>query len=302
MNLPLIDNTFFIDNSTLEYYTACRRSFQYYALQKRQLSSERQALNFGTSIHAGLDARYKDASLDEQLTAIRDFFSTLPPNLDPEEHRTCEFAEQLHNNYHKEYPFEPFTVLKDDEGKPMVEISFAVPFDTINDIQVVYMGRIDLVSYWDGQLYPVDHKTTSILGSRFFDEFINSSQLIGYCWAFQRLSQKQVDGYMVNAINTAKPVIKVTPKTAPRFARQKFQLEQERIAEWYDNTHTIISDIIRDVERGEFPMETRWCVGKYGRCPYLDACSLPPISRPGLLSSSLYKDVTWSPLNHYQPK
>src|SRR5437016_12209570 len=79
-----------------------------------------------------------------------------------------------------------------------------------NTIPVYYTGRIDLPVMWDNQLVVIDHKTTSAMGDYFFKDQRVNPQMIGYCYAFQKLTGRTVNGFCINAIRSrpqhAKPV------------------------------------------------------------------------------------------------
>ena len=47
-----------IDNSSLEHFTTCARSAEYYLLNNRQLNRSKSALNFGSAIHECLELLY----------------------------------------------------------------------------------------------------------------------------------------------------------------------------------------------------------------------------------------------------
>jgi hypothetical protein len=306
--LPLTDGALLIDTSTLEKYTTCRRSMQYYGIQKREPSGEKVPLTFGKGVHLGLESHYRGHNFEETIQVMRKFYDN-PLHTPPEgDHRTLAYSEHLLEKYQLHYYNEPFEILKDDEGEPYVERSFAVFLGNVEygnpetelfeSIPVFYTGRIDLIVVWDGKICPLDHKTTSMMGARFFDEFYNGQQPIGYAWAVQKTFGVEVDGFVVNALACRKPT-----KTGKgiEFDRMKFAIDPERIVEWEINTLTIIQDMVEDHSRGYFPMETKWCVGKYGKCPYFEVCTLPHSSRHKMLGSGLYRDVTWSPLEDATP-
>lgn len=320
---PLVNGAFIIDTTTLEYYTTCRRAYEYYALEKRRSASNKWALSFGLAFHHAMQAKYdQDADVDAQLSVVREFFNENPPP--PDDHRDTTYMTELLMGYDLFYTDEPFTVVASDTGQRMVEVPFCLPLKNadgtpftvflekftpglggavegsqllLQEVPVFYSGRIDMLTLWDGLLYPLDHKTTSIMGDKYFDEFQNSQQPIGYSWAVREITGKAPGGYVINAVATRR----LTKSGAGiEYRRQKYFLEPERIDEWLENTRYIIQDIVADYHRGYFPMETKWCVAKYGKCPYFDVCVLPAPARPMLLASNLYETNDWSPLN--QPK
>jgi hypothetical protein len=213
--------------------------------------------------------------------------------------------------------------------KTMVELPFALELFTLprrmserswvteadrkhverhDGIPVMYSGRIDLPVFWDGGLFVMDHKTTSMLGSSFFERASMSAQQRGYCWAFNKLTGHKVHGYCINALRTKEPPqyifnpTKAVPKgQSPEkwwgesFQREKFYTTPDAIEEWRQNTIELIHEFVWHYSRDVMPMKTAWCT-QFGRCQYYDVCSLPRESRHLMLTSGNYTDNTWNPL------
>lgn len=307
IDLPLIDGAFFIDNSTLEYMTTCPRAFEYKALNKRISAESRPALNFGGAIHTALEVRYRlagnepvdDAVELAQMAALELHFQERPID---NNYRTLDLATQIITTYNRRYLSEAFDILANEaDGKPLVELSFAHKLGDFayrgGVVPVYYMGRIDLLVWWPkGHLFVIDHKTTSIMGQGFFEEQRMSAQQHGYLWAAQKSTGLRAEGFAINAIRTRPPAKTRSAVEMDDFQREKFFITQEAIAEWETNTKVLIEEVLWHHERGYFPMKTKWCVGKYGRCPYFEVCSLPPESRGVMINSNMFQTDTWSPL------
>jgi hypothetical protein len=317
--LPLTDGCFLIDNSTLEGFTTCPRSTEYSKLRKRISAGNKPSLNFGSAIHAALEYRYKtskntaltDSQWQEQAAVVEAHFATNPPAED--DYRTPSWAIDVLKKYNSIYNVEPFNVLVDKDGNTLCELSFALPLFTyevpsrlhgmtVEKIPVIYTGRIDLPVSWDGQLWVLDHKTTSMLGQSYFDQATMSAQQLGYLWAAQELTGKKFAGFVINAIRVKQPPMK--PKDGldswwrESFQRQRFHVTDQQIAEWKINCIALVREFFFHYESDCFPMKTAWCSGKYGKCQYFDVCSLPSSSRETMLGSTMYEENTWSPLKH----
>lgn len=330
--LPLIDDALFIDNSSLERFTTCPRSAQYYICNKRESSDERIALSFGKAIHKILEARYKHnpnvvtkvPGISEHdtneimLAAARDAFADWK-NDDAEEFRNFSTAVTFIEKYNSHYPMEGFEVLRLPDGNPAIEVPFAVPLGELeingpllvrnpagdiaekefSTLKIIWTGRIDLIIKREGNIFLMDHKTTSMMGPQYFKEFDLSSQVYGYVWAASKLLNTRISGFLVNALAFRKP----TPKGKPyEFQRYPVSVDTSLVSEWVDDCLHIVSDFIEQARRGYMPKHTKWCVGKYGPCPYIPICSLPPQGgREIMLSSGNYKDVLWNPLDNTSP-
>lgn len=327
MNTPVLhltDGALHIDNSSLERGTTCPRSFLYNFALKRQKAGPRPALDFGRIIHKALEVRYRNASHRPlaqieatQLQILGQEFETyIPPE---DDYRTYQLACEAIMAYNARYPVEDFEPAFDPQGQPLVETSFAVPLGfvvldlkdgqslTIQNntqepevvsgpcqltIPVVWTGRIDLAYRREGRLYLMDHKTTSMMGPTFYQDFDLSHATHGYCFALERITGTPVSGYVINALGIRKPT---RTGKGLEFERKSVFVQPELLEEWQQDTLEIVRTLLSYFVEGYFPKHTKWCVGKYGACEYFDVCTMPPASRDIILSSGNYKDVTWTP-------
>lgn len=330
MTLPLQNGAFFVDNSFLEQLQQCPTMLKYNQIERRVLASSKPSLNFGSALHLALEHRYRNFGTDlqdllvksdcesQQAELLARFFSENPAPED--EYRNLNWAMELVKQYNNRYPIEPFNLLSDAEGKPLVELTFAVPFLAVdketfevriitslkdlrpNEFALIYCGKVDLPILWDSHLFTMDHKTTSRLGDSFWEEQKVSPQHFGYCWAFKRLLGQQPLGFVINAIRTKEMAAK--PKGgAAAFWEETFQRNKEYISvdgwqfdEWEKNTIALIEEFFFYLKKGYFPMKRKWCMGKYGKCQYYEVDYAPPHQRMEYLQSSAFEDYTWSPL------
>lgn len=311
--LPLVDGCLFIDNSFLELLQTCPRSLLFNRLVRRVASAEKPSLSFGSAGHLVWEHRYRhcknqtptEEDENNQADILQKFFNENPPPED--DFRNLNWAEEcLVKQYNKHYQVEPFNVLEDEKGQPMVEMSFALPlFEYKSEffgfpVPIIYTGRIDLPVLWDGKLIIIDHKTTSLLGDTFWYDHKVSPQQIGYCWAFQELTKRSVSGFCINAVRVrpmpANPKGGVAAWWDESLQRYKEYIQPWQLVEWKTNTIALIEEFFWHYQRGLFPAKKKWCCGKYGRCPYYDVCDLPPEDRGVMLSSTLFQENNWSPL------
>lgn len=328
--LPLTEGAFVVDNSLLEQLQTCPRLLEYQQIRRRTLSASRPALDFGSAGHLVLEHRYRHYGTDlDPLTLIEceqgqaqvlaDFYAAHPQ---PEDSfRNLNWAMEVFvKHYNERYPIEPFNLLADANDKPMVELSFAIPFafwDTEEEalvpsvgpsgldplpslVPILYSGKIDLPVLWDESVIIVDHKTTSVLGERFWDDLRVSPQQLGYCWAFWKLTGKMPLGFCVNAIRTSpmpmKPKNGIGAWWEESFSRMKEYINETHLNEWHHNCFALIEEMFWHAGRDYFPMKKKWCVGKYGKCQFYEVCYTPLAQRDELLASSAFEDYTWSPL------
>ena len=287
--VPLRNGALYIDASTLEgRYMSCPREYQYYGIYKRELVRSGAGLLFGKFMHEELLApHYSGEHVDIEQALLR-----FPSEL-ADDYRNAGYAKHVWNTYLETYPSEPFNVLKVD-GKPVVEQAFDLYVGDVNGTPVHWIGKIDAVVQWDSHLSHIDHKTSSIGGESIWDQFANSTQQLGYTWAVQQLFGSESNEFTINLILTRK--LTNTGKGV-ECMRQRFNVDREVIAEFPQRILAVVDRMLYDEVVGYFPMHTSSCTRKYGKCDYLQVCKLAPSLREEMLSTSLYRDVTWSPLD-----
>lgn len=304
--LPLIDGHLFIDNSFLEKLNSCPRACEYAYLHRRVAAYSSSALNFGGAIHHALAYRYihsPDMVLPEteaiQIQELEKWFAEKPNAL--EDHRTLDLAQALIRGYNSRYLGEEFRTL-DLNGKPAVELPFAFPlYKTSSGITIMYCGRIDLPVHIDGQLFVVDHKTTSMLGDQFFKGLSVSPQMLGYCSGIETiLPGEKCAGFLVNAIRVPKPTKREGMVIKPDdFQRSRTYIQDGQLVEWRRNLISLVDEFLWHYSQGYLPQKKSWCVNKFGMCEYFGVCELPPENRDIALSTGMFSDNIWSPLNDF---
>lgn len=324
-----------IDNSSMEVFTTCDRAAEYKLLYAREAGSH-SALRYGSAIHEGLEFWYKsnrdphdDTLWEGMVEAASQPFADAPTQLG--DWRNLDRCVDTLSKYRAKYPTEPFEILEVN-GIKQVELPFSLPMgvielsgeptsytfeqivdpttwpDTwepmskvaIKELHVYWTGKMDVAINMDNKLWIMDHKTSSIAGSskkpnpNYFKEFELSQQTIGYAWAGQQIYGEEVAGLLVNVLVGRRPTKTGIPTD---FIRQRLYYRQDQISEWRTDVLTLISDFASNLERSFFPRKTKWCVGKYGTCPYFDVCTMPDAQRLPMLLSDYFVNTTWSPLD-----
>lgn len=308
--LPTDGGALLIDNSFLEWFTTCPRGAEYSRVRKRIPAISKPALAFGGAIHAALAVRYGRGDVvfspetwPLQMDALEKHFAENP--IPPDDFRNVNWAAEVLKRYNERYMIEPFSMLKLGD-KVFVEQPFLLPLFVYENppappLPVMYMGRIDMAVTWDSQVFVPDHKTTSMLGPTYFDDLRVSPQQVGYCWAFEQVTGVRPAGFVINAIRVRaqpdKPKGGVAAWWEESFQRHKEYLLPHTISEWKTNTIALVEEFMWQYNRGFFPQKKKWCCAKYGRCPYYDVCDSAPDVRGVMLSSGMFADNTWSPLN-----
>lgn len=281
-----------VDNFAISMFMSCPAK---YALRIREHWTSRRksaALGFGGALHEGLAAWYRTHDRAAALLAINESW---PVSVPIDDWRTKEKCLSTMVEYMRTYPDETFQVVGAPES-PLVEVTFShdtgmvmpcacgwectppqvrtsddephpqsLPFCPECNAPtepIEYGGIFDALVEAAGVVYVLEHKTTSQLGSYYFDQFKPNNQVTGYVWAAERLSGYRVGGAIVNAIGIYKA-------SSTRFERQITSRSPENIAEWLRNVYEVCK-MIRTCERiGHWPMFTPSCT-MYGKCEYHD--------------------------------
>jgi hypothetical protein len=317
------------DWSSLECYLSCIRS-AYFKLVRSRTSAPSSALVFGAAMHAALEIYYKLRSKHEPMEvlglcqkAIDNTYEEYPGLQLFGDYRTPSFCWDSFLAYVAEYKNDGLKpVLKDD--KPLVEFSFALELGQTEidasvfaehgygmltsdaskeqqasgllTVKIIWTGICDMLAERDGEVWLVDHKTTSILSNDFFESFNIAMQPVGYVNAVRKAyPELKIAGFLVNVLACRRPT-----KTGKSFEphRSTYRYEQWQTDEWNTDVLTLIEDFLHSLTTNEWPKQTTWCVGKYGKCPYFDVCSLPPKQRIMFLNTDQYADNTWKPVGH----
>lgn len=305
-----------LDNTTLEKALTCPRSFEFYAVMGRDVG-ERDALNYGSALHRALELHFHGEPLDAMIASLVESFQKTPCS--PDSWRNLDHAIESVRRYHalraQLPPWRPLNI----DGASAIELPFKLKLfdiqnvglltypaplviaDEANDVphvietlSVYWTGKIDLITEVNGEVWAVDHKTTSIGGDTFWRAWQQSAQMHGYTWATSMLlGGRPVAGAIIDAIIGRKPTRTGVPY---EFEQQHFAYTNEKVSEWLRDTEAHIRRLVSYLTNGYFPKATTWCANKYGLCPWFDVCSMSLPVQPQVLMSGMYTERTWNPL------
>lgn len=145
------------------------------------------------------------------------------------------------------------------------EQPFAVPL--AGTTSVWYIGRLDKVIDFDGQILALEHKTTTEykkdggFKTTYIESWYSDSQVKGYQYGgalfFPGLKQVWVDAALVHA------------KVHDAFRFIPVEHHKPLLMEWIEDTVQWVERIKADKH---FPKNEGSCMGKYGPCPFLNIC------------------------------
>ena len=219
------------------------------------------ALEFGAAIHDALDIYYTNG-LTNAITKFRESYK----DREGDDVRTVANGEKVLEWYSKVYAHEPFKLI----GKP--EVGFVFPYG-----EITLGGRMDLPVEWDGQLWVVEHKTTSRLDVNYFKQFALDKQITFYTIAAEAYFGRECRGCIVNAIEPWKELKRPTVKSkTPEehfvgnpIMRSKLLKDRFKL-----NIHRIVRDILWCEQENEFYEAEKKdvCFSYNYDCPYRTLC------------------------------
>ncbi len=219
------DTKYIIRTSDRLAFKRCRRAWDLGSKLRQDYEPNKRArpLDFGTAIHAGLQAYYDPRSWHDkdvkEIGCIFDFENTLKqqrkeyeelmgpmdPAQEEEWNEDWELGHKMLQNYFLWAP-------KVDKFTPVqVEIEFEVPVKRpdgthlhINNLPVMYQGRLDLLLKDEyGDYWILDHKTTAQFGSLEWLAF--DEQCKSYAWAIQEMLNIQIAGVIYSQLRKKAP-------------------------------------------------------------------------------------------------
>lgn len=288
---------FRMDNSMYTTWACPMKGLLSHVLKLRQKGKGSLAMDFGTCIHAGLERFFCGEGLLEALDAFNQKADELGIDRWLDNYRNKERGAMMlasWDDWRKERELEFETVTLD--GNVAVELGVEKKIDQVADVDVVWIGRVDAVVRYKGKLWILDHKTSSMLGAKFINDKLRSSQFLGYYFTLNDLVKKQfgepLTGVLLNVICTGTKEAK--------FELYELPFEQWQVDEWVEETQLKLYNIMRTINivcdnpTATIPVEREICVTKYGDCPFYQVCNACSNARENILNQ-LYEEHDWNP-------
>jgi hypothetical protein len=174
------------------------------------------------------------------------------------------------------------------EGGSGIEFTFSLPMELAHPETgdpLIYAGRCDLIGEYNGQLWVVDEKTTSQLGSTWADKWNLRSQFTGYCKAARSFGLP-VAGAIVRGISFLKNSFGNAQAITSR--------PEWFIDRWWEQLHYDAERMIHSWERGYWDFNLDEACTGYGGCHFSRLC-LTPDPEPWIDGN--YSPRNWNPLD-----
>lgn len=303
------DSKVVMDNTEFTDWNSCFVKGLYSGGWRRVPVRGMAPLLFGQAVHTGMAALLRKQGLKAalELSALDCKKTNLDSLLDPR--RNSSTLAELLTAYAAHIdivPSERIVPLELD-GTLVVEQSFSFPLGDITfeagelfaervTINVYWSGILDCLAYYQNEIWVVDHKTTSVMGDKFSDDKLRSSQMLGYVRSarlFQDRLSRPIRGVLINAL--------ALRKNDFEFKHFPLPMAEWKIDEWHSETLLAVRNIIKStvefLTTGEAVPIREHCVTKYGKCKFFDMCESVPVVRERMLfDESWFTKNLWNPL------
>ena len=301
------------DNSSINTFMRCRRLYLYNHEWNLHPETEAKALTYGNAIHDALYHWYKGDGADEAIMAFAKRCSAPGTEIDLEldvtegnkQEYSIEWGIYLLRKYFKENPIDsdPFETLLDNDGKPYLELGFAV-----NAGEGMFVGRIDRIARYKetGELYVIDHKTTKgALNDYYWAQYNPNNQFTGYMWGVHELLGEMPVGCIINAIRVYqfKQIKKNETLEEKLFARSWIKPTFEQVEDRAKEIRETIADIKSARLRGihAFYRNAPNACGMWRGCEFRPVCSSRTADVAQLIAAGSYKTQHWFPYDDLKP-
>lgn len=253
------------DNSQLQAYKDCpeRYRLKYVEkLRKRKEGEESHDKNFGSAIHAGLEALYKGQPIGEAREAFK---LAYPGQLNTEDNaKTQENGLLLLEAYQSHYK-------EEDKKWEIVSVEVKDTFQIAPGVD--FTVKIDLVVNQQGCIYFVDHKTTGkTFNWTYWSRFEPNPQITAYT-AYCQAKFGECSGGIINGIKLGFRTRAYKGEPAGfhyEFQRQLFNRNQDQVKAWKEDTLNWIKSLEESKSKGS----NVWLKneGQCGYCEYKAVC------------------------------
>lgn len=269
-----------LDNSKRNCFVTCPKKYYYQYMRHLQPKKGAEPLIFGKVYHAFHEA-YRNATKKgvtdrptKQAISFAFGLSVWEKELsfnyiiDPNDFRTFEncYASFLSH----------FDTFPDDIIPVEIEHYFSEPLIKENDYAVSFAGKIDCIGrLYNGEDIAIfDDKTTSYSLSAIKEQSSRSAQFLGYSWIVSKRYNTPTNIVYVNCVYLK------NLKSGLTIAHDRgiCVFSEHDYIEWHKSFVSTAYRIIEAYKTNNFPMEFDSCYGKFGRCKFLELCTMPSYS------------------------
>ena len=158
------------------------------------LRAEPGPMEVGQVLHVGFDAWMRGCADEEVLGRFdRAWAEVIGEQVPKQERLACANVRLCFSHWLMQAPRRQGIMVLE------TETMFEVPLGEVNGEEVVYYGTPDALIEWHGELYVLDHKSTSDIDDYWGEQWTMNTGLQGYVWSLRQLGHK-VKGAFVNGM------------------------------------------------------------------------------------------------------
>lgn len=270
------------DASSLDSALQCPRLYRNSVVRKlRWRHGTKQSTTWGSAYHKGQEIFHENLCKDE----TRDFaleaaiygaieYGRENGILDSEDNaRTLDTLARSLVWYEDRYRNDPLSTYVFPDGTPGLEFRFEVPIPGTNKR---LSGRVDRLVHFEGQIYPLDFKSTEkALNEFYFRQFKPNIQGMVYPWALRQFFDAPIPGLIIDACQTG--------VTFNRFERSTFYYSDWELEEFEENLKRWVIQFEQYALENYFPKNPTACLAKSASgCIFLKACCEGPFEEDWL--------------------
>jgi len=272
----------YVDPSSICAFNRCPAKYLFSRLMGLNLpDSSRIALDYGTDMHVAFPFCYEEEDSCVEVAAemfYKCWAKRSYGNEDPKRNPAKARASLLDFHQHHKPSTCPYDILPIPEGATIKTI------DTISPNEMCFLvdiggplalaGRIDLPVRMkaNGTLWMSDYKTSSEISARYFANFENSPQALGYTLGGSIALGEDVEGLIIEAV-------RVSPKNVEYQMYHAF-INKHQLEIFVEFANDTAKRILRCNEDKSWPQCSTGCApyamfGQPGRfCEYRDLCTI----------------------------
>jgi len=297
---PIVEteDCFYVDYSILSTFRMCKEKARLSYREHHDSRKTKSSLDFGAAWHEAMAELYrakvnttdldelKKAAMGGFIKEVKDRGGSLPISSSSEEHRSIDRGLALVECYIEKYKNEPFTnIIRPDDGKPYVEIGFAIFLMEWGGKPVMFVGRIDRImkSRLTGLPMIIETKTTTQGLTNFVKQVRPNHQITGYHMVTAELLQMDIRETLWDCVFVSKRqpnpkngrwgLLGVDPKED--FARQPTRRSATDIKEFIKDLNFDVVDYLKmcDSKMERWPRNAPTACHMFGGCLFRDVCN-----------------------------
>src|SRR6185295_12008553 len=169
--------------------SSCSRKLFYKLIRGLRSSTKEFKMEYGTAFHKSMVEFYTTGNLDNMIKLATDHYCSPEIFIPETDWRTPANLVTTVVKYWQQYGEgkERLVAVKDNEGKPILEKTFAIPYYQDDLFEVLLTGTIDMIALDNltGYTLLVDHKTTSLTQvDNYLNSYYLSPQLMLYNYVY----------------------------------------------------------------------------------------------------------------------